>query len=184
MRIDPSQKITVPLSLACFSLVLAVLCSASLFAAFGNLPATVRASAPSPQKQSQATDMAGIEALHRKDVAATLALDPKLLADLWTEDAVRLEPGGPAEVGLAAIHANDLKDIRGHPGSSMLSYQPDIKDVQIVGDCAYEWDIFDASYKESADGKVVTFHAKALRVLRKQPDGSWKFARVMWNLND
>jgi ketosteroid isomerase-like protein len=184
MRFVGTQKVTLPFWLACSTLLLAGLGCASPFVVFGNLGTTVRASALFTEQQSQAADMEGIEALHRKDVAATLALDPKLLADLWTEDAVRLEPGGPAEVGLAAIHANDVKDIAGHPGSKVLSYQPDIKDVQIVGDCAYEWDNFDASYKESADSKVVTFHAKALRVLRKQPDGSWKFARVMWNLNE
>jgi ketosteroid isomerase-like protein len=183
MRFLKNQNVTLPFWLACASLLLALVGGAFLFSVFGNFGINVRASALLAEQQSQAADMAGIEELHRKDVAATLALDPKLLADLWTEDAVRLEPGGPAEVGLAAIHANDVKDITGHPGSKMLSYQPDIKDVQIVGDCAYEWDNFDASYKETADSKVETFHAKALRVLRKQPDGSWKFARVMWNLN-
>jgi hypothetical protein len=38
-----------------------------------------------------------IEKLHQQDVAATLSGDPKALADLWTDDAVRLEPGGQAE---------------------------------------------------------------------------------------
>lgn len=184
MRISANQRISAPLWVTCSSLCVAMLCGASLFAALGNHPATVRASAPAAKQQSEAADMAGIDELHWKDVAATLASDPKLLAALWTEDAVRLEPGGPAEVGLAVIHANDLKDITDHPGDKVLSYSPEIKDVQIVGDCAYEWDNFEASFKQASDGKVVTLHGKALRVLRKQPDNSWKFARVMWNLNE
>ena len=39
-------------------------------------------------------EMVGIEKLHQQDIAATLSSDPKALADLWTDDAVRLEPGG------------------------------------------------------------------------------------------
>jgi len=136
------------------------------------------------ERHMHGADQAGIEELHRKDVAATLASDPKLLAELWTEDAVRLQPGGPAEVGLAVIRENDQKQLAEHPGAKVLSYRPEIKDVQIAGDWAFEWNDFEASYKESPEGKTVSVHAKALRVLKKQSDGSWRFARVMWNLNE
>lgn len=184
MRFPANRNVAVPLWLACSSLLLSALAGAFLFAGFTNLESTVRASAlPMPQ-QSRAADLAGIAELHRKDVAATLASDPNLLAGLWTEDAVRLEPDQPPEVGLAVIHANDVKDLAAHAGDKVLSYRPDIKDVQVVGDCAYEWNTFDASFRQASDGKVVTLHAKALRVLRRQPDGAWKFARVMWNLNE
>ena len=48
-------------------------------------------------------DRAAIEKLHQKDIAATLSRDPVALTDLWTDDAVRLGPGPPAEVGKQAI---------------------------------------------------------------------------------
>jgi hypothetical protein len=67
-------------------------------------------------------DQAGIEELHRKDVGATLASDSKLLAELWTDDAVRLQPGGPAEVGLTVIRENDRKQRAEHPAAKVLSY--------------------------------------------------------------
>jgi len=56
--------------------------------------------------------------------------------------------------------------------------------VQILGDWAFEWNDFEASYRETPDGKTVSLHGKALRVLKKQSDGSWRFARMMWNLNE
>jgi len=130
------------------------------------------------------SDQTGIEELHRKDVAATLASNPKLLAELWTDDAVRLQPGEPAEVGLTVIRENDGKQLAEHPTAKVLSYRPEIKDVQIVGDWAFEWNDFEASYRETPDGKTVSLHGKALRVLKKQSDGSWRFARAMWNLNE
>src|SRR5215472_1778736 len=136
------------------------------------------------ERRMERADQAGIEELHRKDVAATLASDPKLLAELWTEDAVRLQPGGPAEVGLTVIRENDRKQLAEHPAAKVLSYRPEIKDVQIVGDWAFEWNDFEASYRETPDGKTVSLHGKALRVLKRQSDGSWRFARAMWNLNE
>src|SRR5438046_10747193 len=50
----------------------------------------------------KAQDMAGIEKLRQQDIAATLSRGPVALTDLWTDDAVRLSPGQPAEVGKQA----------------------------------------------------------------------------------
>jgi uncharacterized protein (TIGR02246 family) len=131
---------------------------------------------------ASAADLRGIEKLHQQDIDATLAHDPKALADLFTEDAVLLEPGSSALVGKKAILAENQKDQAEHPDAKVVSYKPDIKDVQVVDGWAFEWDYFGASYKESEKAEVKSFRAKALRVLKRQPDGSWKFARVMWNV--
>ena len=127
-------------------------------------------------------DRAAIEKLHQQDVSATLAKDPKALADLFTEDAVLLQPGQAPVVGKKAIFAENLQDQTAHPDAKVLSYKPEIKDLQIHGDFAFEWDTFEASYKDSANGEAKTFRAKALRILQRQPDGSWRFSRVMWNM--
>jgi ketosteroid isomerase-like protein len=142
-----------------------------------NLPAE----AAGPATPS-AADLKGIEKLHREDVSATLSGDPAELAKLWTGDAVRLEPGGPAEVGKKAITADDVKETKDHPEGRIVSYTPHIENLEIVDGWAFEWDYFDASFRESPRGKPQSFRAKALRVLRRQSDGSWKFSRVMWNL--
>ena len=127
-------------------------------------------------------ERAAIEKLHQQDVAGTLARDPQALADLFTENAVLLEPGQSAVIGKAAILAENQQDQKAHPATKVVSYKPDIKDLQIRDGVAYEWDTFEASYKESENGEVKGFKAKALRVLERQPDGSWKFSRVMWNM--
>src|SRR5438874_5016683 len=68
---------------------------------------------------AQAQDNAGIEKFHQRDIAATLSRDPVALTDLWTDDAVRLGPGRPAEVGKRAIresrseeHTSELQSRR------------------------------------------------------------------------
>ena len=52
-------------------------------------------------------DLAGIEKFHQRDVSATLSRDPVALTNLWTDDAVRLGAGRPAEVGKKAIRESN-----------------------------------------------------------------------------
>src|SRR5207245_2478836 len=76
-------------------------------------------------------DLAGIEKLHQQDIAATLSRDPVALTDLWTDDAVRLGPGQPAQVGKQAIReSNERWSAR--PGVKVLSYVPETKDLTIL----------------------------------------------------
>jgi len=153
--------------------VLTALAAPALFFEFAHVPVRVAAAEDA---------RAAIDKLHQQDVAATLTGDPKALADLFTDDAVLLEPGNAAVVGRPAILAENQKDRAAHPDSKIVSYKPVIQDLQIRGDWAYEWDTFDASYRESADTQPKSFRAKALRILHRQPDGSWKFSHVMWNM--
>ena len=116
----------------------------------------------------------GIERLHQQDVEATLSGKADDLAKLWDNEAVRIQPGRPVEIGKAVIYAND-KRWEEHGGGSTLCYKAEIKDLQIVGDWAFEWGYF--SYKETGQDKPM--RGKVSRVMKRQPDGSWKFARVM-----
>lgn len=133
------------------------------------------------ERNTSSQDLRAIEKLHQQDVAATVAGDPKALAELWSDDAVRLEPG-PAEVGKKLITMHDAETMAAHSEMRILTYAPEIQDVKIVDGWAFEWGYFNSSYRESRDAPIKSFRGKLLRVLEKQRDGSWKFARVMWNL--
>jgi ketosteroid isomerase-like protein len=124
-------------------------------------------------------DKMAIDRLHQQDIAATLTDDADQLAKLWDEDAVRLQSGAPAEVGKATIYGNDKRWQANLHGGQTLSYKPDLKDLQIVDGWAFEWGTFEVTFRESEHGSEKMLHGKILRVLRKQSDGSWKFARVM-----
>jgi ketosteroid isomerase-like protein len=128
------------------------------------------------QAQHQATqqDMAGIERLHQLDIQTTLTDKADELAKLWDDNAVRIQPSVPPEVGKAVIYANDKKWEKENKEHT-LCYRPEIQDVQIAGDIAYEWGYF--SYRASSDPKVS--RGKLMRVMKREPDGSWKFVRVM-----
>ena len=53
----------------------------------------------------------------------------------------------------------------------------EVQDLQIAGDWAFEWGYY--SYQVEVNGKTETSQGKVMRVMRRQRDGSWKFARVM-----
>jgi len=131
--------------------------------------------------QVQATDkkekdIAGVEKLRQQDIAATLSLDPVALTNLWTDDAVRLSPGQPAEVGKQAIReSNERWSAR--PGFKVLSYVPETMDLTMLDGWAVEWGNFTGSYVESAGGEVKQIRGNRLMVLKRLPDGSWKYFR-------
>ena len=122
--------------------------------------------------------MAGIEKLHTQEIAATLSRDTVALTDLWTDDAVRLSPGQPAGVGKQAIReSNERWSAR--PGFKVLSYVPETTDLTMLDGWAIEWGNFTASYVESAGGEVKQIRGNRLMVLKRLPDGSWKYFRGM-----
>jgi len=128
-------------------------------------------------------DLAAIEKLHQQDIAATLSRDPVALTDLWTDDAVRLSPGQPAEVGKRAIReSNERWSAR--QGVKVLSYVPETKDLTILDGWAVEWGYFSGSYVESPGGEAKQIRGKKLMVFKKLPDGSWKCFRGTWNTSE
>jgi hypothetical protein len=97
------------------------------------------------------------------------------LAKLWDGEAVRIQPGSPAEIGRAVIYADDRHSEASSGRARTLCYKPEVQDLTIAGDWAFEWGYF--SYRHSANPKAV--RGKMLRVIRRQPHRSWKFARVI-----
>ncbi len=124
-------------------------------------------------------DRAAIEKLHQQDIAATLSRDPVALTDLWTDDAVRLGPGPPAEVGKQAIRERNERS-SARPGvKKVLSYVPETKDLTILEGWAVEWRNFTGSYVESPGGEPTHVRGTVLGVYKKLPDGSWRVFRGM-----
>jgi ketosteroid isomerase-like protein len=134
--------------------------------------------APAGRERGRDADLAAIEKLHQQDIAATLSRDPVALTDLWTDDARRLGPDPPAEIGKQAIRATNE---RGASRSSfkVLTYVPETKDLTILDGWAVDWRYFTASYVESPGAEPKQVRGTVLGVLKKLQDGSWKVFRGM-----
>ena len=134
----------------------------------------------SARGQNSAATPAGIEKLHQDDISATVARDADALTALWDDDAVLLQLGAPPIVGKAAFHDFMRQALANSSSVKVVKYVPDIRDVQVVDNVAYEWGYFDAAQKSSDQQAPQKLRAKLLRVMKRQPDGSWKFTRIMW----
>lgn len=130
------------------------------------------------QKDPRAADMAAIEKLHREDVEATMTQDQSYLTALWSEDAINLGFPGPPVVGIKAMKEAYAKMKADYPEFRVLKYAPVITDVQVVDGWALEVGTFAATYKMSAKDEPVSVNDKGMRLLKRQGDGSWKFALV------
>src|SRR5437870_8869512 len=118
----------------------------------------------------KAQDMAGIEKLRQQDIAATLSRDPVALTDLWTDDAVRLSPGQPAEVGKKAIReSNERWSAR--PGFKVLSYVPEPSDLTMLDGWGVEGGHYTGAYDESSGGGEKQHRGDRLMVLKRILDG-------------
>src|SRR5437762_13219300 len=142
---------------------------------FVAVPLAAAADNRSSESSSEEADRIAIEQLHQQDVAATLSDKADELAKLWDSDAVRIQPGRAAEIGKAEIYANDKRWEVKPDRPKTLCYKPEIKDVQIAGDWAFEWGYI--YYKDSSNPKRV--RGKVLGVMNRQPDHCGKFARVI-----
>lgn len=128
-------------------------------------------------KDGHATDLAAIEKLHEADVEATMKQDPNYLTQLWSDDAVNLGFATPA-VGLKSIQASYEKFRTDYPDFQVVKYAPEIKETLFADEWAVEVGNFAGTYKMSAKENPVSVQSKGIRVLKRQADGSWKFALV------
>lgn len=129
-----------------------------------------------------ARDMAAIEQLHRKDAAAAKAGDVDTLATLWTADAIALPPGEAPVIGIDAIRIWLNRSRMDTTKVEVTEYICDFKEVRIAGEQAFEWARTSVTMRPKGAPGSVHASGNLMRLLRKQPDGSWKVARAIWNL--
>src|SRR5262245_66523779 len=121
-----------------------------------------------------AADLAAIEKLRQLDIAATLSRDPVALTDLWTDDAVRLGPVPPAEVGRQAIRESNER-LTANKELKVLSYVPENREMIFLdGGWEVEWRPYTLSFIPSPGGAPVHLRGMVLGVHKKLPDGTWK----------
>jgi ketosteroid isomerase-like protein len=127
-----------------------------------------------------AADRAAIERLHQQDIDVTLVQEQEGLADVWAKDGVRIRPDGTAVVGKQAIDADNAKFRATYPEFKVVKYEPDLSHFSVaIGDgWAVEVGTLAATYKLSGAAEPISVNDRAMRLLRRETDGSWKFALV------
>jgi ketosteroid isomerase-like protein len=99
-------------------------------------------------------DVAAIKEWLNQDIAATLSRDMAALAELNTDDAVRLGQGEADDIGKEAIRAANERMKAATPELRVLSYVPEDKEIMVTDGWAFVWGYFTGSYVESPGAEV------------------------------
>ncbi len=127
----------------------------------------------------QDPELRAIEALHEKDRAAVLAGDAEKIMSLWTDDIVTVRSDGSVSRGRVENEAVLRSNLELGAAFVPLEYALELEEVKVLGDYAYEWGFFRSAMMPSQSGQVLESRGKLMRILRKQPDGSWRIHRTI-----
>jgi uncharacterized protein (TIGR02246 family) len=128
-------------------------------------------------------DLEAIGRLHQKDMAASKAGDFDTLHSIMTDDAVIMPPGGKVVRGRAEMDAGFERMKESMSQVEVLEYVLGFEEVKVLGDYAFEWGTIRGAMRSKDGGEVEHSTYKVMRILQKQPDGSWKVHRSIWNNN-
>ena len=118
-------------------------------------------------------DLRAIEAVNQRDVQFALANDAALMMSQWTNDFVLLPPAGPILRGRDVI----AEAFKGVESPEIVEYVLDIQEIKVFGDHALEWGTYHYGMRPRAGGETVRTGGKLMRILQRQPDGTWKMYR-------
>lgn len=127
----------------------------------------------------QPDDKQAIRKLTEDWLAAIRTKDIARLTNMVTEDAVFLPPGLPPIRGKRAVEAmyNSF-----FPQFTSIEQTVAIEEVTVAGDWAFAWGTERLELVPKAAGaSPIQMEGKGMSILRRQPDGSWKFARGINN---
>lgn len=131
----------------------------------------------SSQEQS---DLDAIKALRQADMTASKNQDYETLLSLMTEDCIIMPPGQDVIRGKEAIRQM-MKAVEAAQKDVVITeYIHDFEEIHVSGDTAYEWGIYRGAYLPTPDSDEVKEKSRLLRILRREPDGTWKVARAIW----
>lgn len=124
-------------------------------------------------------DRRAIEALNQHDVKAALASDIDAIVSQWTDDFVVLPPAGPIVRGRSANAAAAEQGKEQMPALIPVDYVVEFEEIIVTGDYAFEWGTYRGAARPRAGGSDMTYSGKLMRILQRQPDGTWKMHRTM-----
>jgi uncharacterized protein (TIGR02246 family) len=134
---------------------------------------------PAAMAQTHEEDVTAIQKLWQRYTAVGKAGDLQGWVDLWTRDGIRLMPGAPPAIGIDAVRASMEATMAQFDSDGEMNLQETV----VAGDWAYSWGTYVMTMTPKAGGASMTIDGKFMTILQRQPDGSWKIHRDMFNSN-
>ncbi len=138
--------------------------------------------APAPEEEPEAeatveADLEAISNLREEYVAAYSAGNLERLMINFTVDAMLMPPNEPAAAGYEAIESGFQDAFEEFTAELTVSSD----EVEVAGQWAFERGTYTLTLTPKAEGEPIEDNGKYIDILQKQPDGSWKYARDIWN---
>ncbi|MEE9555456.1 MAG: DUF4440 domain-containing protein [candidate division Zixibacteria bacterium] len=139
-------------------------------------------SACQPGAEPTEADVAAIQALVQAWNVAAEAGDVDLILTFYDDGIVQMPPNVPANRSKQAVEAY----YRG--GFELFSVEmtwpvEGTEEIVVADGWAFYLSEYIQMFTPKAVGEPFEASGKIIEVCRKQPDGSWKFAREIWNSN-
>jgi uncharacterized protein (TIGR02246 family) len=106
--------------------------------------------------------------------------DAERWIQLWTEDGVQSPPGAPPNVGRDTIFTSISAAMEAFAFENM---QIDIEEVLVAGDLAIARGLYTVTYVPHDGSAPIPVDGKYTSTFQRQPDGSWKLYRDIFNSN-
>ena len=126
------------------------------------------------------TDLQAIETLRNAFVKAHSDGDADRLADLFTGDAILIPADDATCEGRGEI-ADYLQSVLDESPSTL---EFDVKETQVLGDWAFERIDVTVVLPDPVTREEWEVWARYLWVLKRQPGGQWRIARLIYNIDE
>lgn len=130
-----------------------------------------------PMPAQEQADAAAIQALTEEWTAAFNAGDATALAAWYTDDAVRMPPNAPAYQGREATK----EAFHGLFTQFAAELTWPTEEIIVAGGWAFHRGTYTIRLTPVAGGEEIGESGKVIVICKRQPDGSWKIAREIWN---
>jgi len=136
----------------------------------------------SPAQQERSADQADVDSI-RTVIADIIAADnagnlERVLA-LYTDDVILMPPGGDIIRGKPAAREH-YRNIFQHTELDLTFVS---EETQAVGDWAFDRGTTRGRAVPRSGGTATPIDDKYLMILKRQADGTWRIARLIWNRN-
>ncbi|MFQ5928226.1 MAG: YybH family protein [Acidobacteriota bacterium] len=123
-------------------------------------------------------DVEAINKVREQEAAVINAGDIEGFMAIVTDDAIMMPPNESPVTGKESIRSwlQDFLD-----QFTIKNYSPSDPEVVVAGDWAFERFSFAWTLVPVGGGEPTQDNGKCIHIYHRQPDGSWKLARDIWN---
>ena len=134
--------------------------------------------APAAQADEDVT--AAVDAIWKEYAAAVVAGDVDRWIAQWTDEGVQMPPNEPRVEGKENIYARVAANMAAGPTDEFVITP---LETTSAGDWAYSRGTYVVTFPLGDTGEQGTIDGKFMTILQRQPDGSWKIHRDIFNSN-